>query len=59
MSKDLWFKWYERKLGEAEERGLTDRRAEDWAADEATKAMREQLADRADRLSDEWKEGLR
>lgn len=46
MSKEEWEDVYQRKMEEAEERGL--KHPEDWAAEEAT----EELVSRADFLAD-------
>ena len=46
MSKEQWLKAYERKLAEAEDRGM--KHPDAWAADEAT----EELVSRADFLAD-------
>lgn len=50
MSKERWVKIFERKLSEAEERCI--RRAEDWAAEEATAELMEQMADECDQAYD-------
>lgn len=52
--KERWFRIYEEKLTEAEERGL--KHPEDWAAEEASQELREQMAVECDRIYDSWKD---
>ena len=55
MSKDAWFREYERLLAEREV-DLSDDRAVRQAADDAFDTLSDRMADQTDRIKDEAKE---
>jgi len=52
--KERWAEIFDEKLEEALERGL--KHPEDWAAEEASQELREQMSIEADRIYDHWKD---
>ncbi len=57
MSSERWFHNYERAMSESSDSGLSWEAASEHATLRAEEETREQMADLADRLSDEAKEG--
>lgn len=55
MSKEAWFREYERIGAEAWNRGEDPYEIRERLANEATEALRDRMADQADRLRDEEK----
>lgn len=56
MSKEAWFRNYERRLAESGDPEMRDPRTSERCAEQAMEDVRDQMADLADRLRDEAKE---
>jgi hypothetical protein len=59
VSKEIWFKHYERRLNERLEQGYGYEQAEEVASREAMADMKDELAEQVDRAWDEYKHEVR